>query len=307
MRPKPSSVRELSAKLFPSIAALLLALYLFWPTRLVAQEKPKAVELVFFYGLNSRGFSSDYLHQYSPPFEPGEALSSASHYQQFESTKSRGGAVSLGIFPGRYFGVELSYFHQCSPLAGTSSDYEVFLRYTSRPPPSYDPIEMSLHRTHPWPAPHGYLDLKILTLNPALRFSSGRRWQLGLSAGLASFFLKGELGPVAFTRFWLGGHSVLFSEEYKLLVRFIPNHQLGWYGAVSVSAGFAAGIGLTLDLRYYRSPVIPLKLEAADYDKDYEQQGIEPLTKMGPHLGLSRVLFRPNFLSLKLGLKLSFL
>lgn len=213
-----SKIRTIIPQVASRIIPVFLAIALFWPVRLVGQYKPKLLELVYFYGLNNHHFSSEYHHQYSPAFESGSALSSASHYQQFESTKNKDHTVSLRIFPEKYFGIGISYSYESSSLSGISSDYEVSLRNISRSPPSYDPVEVFFNRSNPWPNPHGYLNLKILSLNPAVRFSILRRWQLYLSAGLASFFLKGELGPIACTRFWLGGHSVLFSEEYKLLL-----------------------------------------------------------------------------------------
>ncbi|MGQ9471809.1 MAG: hypothetical protein ACUVR0_08995 [Candidatus Aminicenantales bacterium] len=263
--------------------------------------------MFIFTALIAAIFSSEYLQQYSPPLESGSALRSASHYQRFESTKNKDPTASLKIFPEKYFGIEVSYSRESSSLSGISSDYEVFLRYISRPPPSYDPVEVFFNRSNPWPNPPGYLNLKILSLNPAVRFLLLRRWQLHLSAGLASFFLKEELGPIAFTRFWLGGHSVLFSEKYKLLARLIPNHRLGWNGGASLSAGVINGVDLTLDLRYYRTPAIPLQLEAVDYDKDYTRQGIEPVRKLRAHLNLGRTLFQLSFFSLKLGIKIAFL
>lgn len=272
-----------------------------WP-----DNSRRLIELTFSWGLNSQNLSSSYQHQYSPPFESGEALSSGSHYLDLNSAKARGKFISLGLFPLKNLGVEIGYFYQSSPIDGQSSEYEVSIEYTSRPPPSYQPVKMTLNFKHAWPSPHGQLALKVLQVNPSLRLGEKSNWQLGLSSGVSFFFLKGELGPLAFTRFWLGGHSVLFSEEYKILARFVPNHRIGWNAGATIAYRLFAGLSLSIDFRYYSSPQIPLQLEAIDYDKDYEQQGIEPLLKIRPYLNLGQVSFRPSFFSLTLGLKSSF-
>ncbi len=272
-----------------------------------AEEMGRIIELSFAWDIRSHNFVSDYQHQYSPPFEPGQAVSSALHRLEFQTVRAKGKSILLGIFPTERLGIEISYFHLSSPLEGESSNYEVFLQYISRPPPWYEPVEVTVNWKSAWPPPHGYLDLKIFNLNPAIRLNLNHRWEVGLSAGLSSFFLKGDLGPLAFTRFWLGGHSVLFSEEYKLLARFIPNHIRGWNAGLSFSGRLLSGLSLFFNGRYFRSAEIPLRLEAIGYDENYQPPGIEPVAKMIPYLSLRQVVFRPSLLSLSLGLKLSLL
>ena len=256
--------------------------------------------------LSRHSFDSSYHHHYSPPFEPGEALSSASHHLALFSAKARGKFISLGLFPLKSFGIEISYFCLSSSIHGQSSDYEVLIEYISRPPPFYEPVKIALNFSHAWPSPHGQLDLKIINLNPCFRLVNKKTWGLAISFGLSSFFLKGELGPLAFTRFWLGGHSVLFSEEYKILARLLPNHKIGFNAAATFSRNLYDGINLFLDLHYYSSPKIPLRLEAIDYDRNYEQPGIEPLAKIRPYLAFDQIVFYPSLFSLNLGLKLKF-
>lgn len=295
-------------KSFLNLRPLIILALIFFSLSQIAwsENSQRLVELTFSWALNRQGLTSSYQHQYSPPFEPGEALSSASHHLDLNSARARGKFIALGLFPLKNLGIEIGYFYQSSSINGQSSDYEVFIEFTSRPPPLYEPVKMSLNFKHAWPSPHGHLALRIIQLNPSLRLGEKSNYQLFLSSGLSIFFLRGELGPLAFTRFWLGGHSVLFSEEYKVLAKFISNHRIGWNAGATISYRLLEGLSLSINLRYYSSPQIPLQLEAIDYDKDYEQQGIEPILKMKPHLNLGRVSFHPSFFSITLGLKSSF-
>jgi hypothetical protein len=304
---KPKQVGPSSAFLKATIFFIFSIWFLALTGSGRAEDRGRIIEFSFGWDVRSQSLGSDYQHQYSPPFEPGPAVSSAFHKLQFQTVRAKGKPIFLGIFPTEKLGIEISYFHLSSPWEGQSSDYEVSLQYISRPPPWYEPVEVTVNWKSSWPPPHGYLDLKILNLNPAIRLSLNHRWEVGLSAGLSSFFLKGELGPLAFTRFWLGGHSVLFSEEYKLLARFIPNHRRGWNAGLSFSGCLLKGLSLFFYGRYFRSAEIPLQLEAVGYDENYQPPGVEPLARMIPYLALRPVVFRPSLLSLSLGLKLSLL
>jgi len=286
-----------------------LILYLFlliFPefSRIAWADDLRRLELAISWELSGHSFGSSYQHQYSPPFEPGEALSSASHHLELFSTKARGRFISLGLFPLSSFGVKISYFYLSTSIHGHSSDYEVLIEYISRPPPFYEPVKIALNFSHAWPSPHGQLDLKILNINPCFRLVNKRTWDLAISFGLSSFFLKGELGPLAFTRFWLGGHSVLFSEEYKILARLLPHNGIGFNAGATFSRIIYGGLNLFFDIHYYSSPKIPLRLEALDYDRNYEQPGIEPLARISPYLAFDRVVFNPSLFSLNFGLKL---
>jgi len=292
-----------------SLLWLVLCLFLLiFPvfSRIARADDLSRFELAISWELSGHSFGSSYLHHYSPPFEPGEALSSASHHLELSSAKARGSFISLGLFPLKIFGVEISYFHLSASIHGQSSDYEVLIEYISRPPPFYEPVKIALDFSHAWPSPHGQLDLKIININPCFRLVNKRTWGLAISFGLSSFFLKGELGPLAFTRFWLGGHSVLFSEEYKILARLLPNHDIGFNTGATFSQNLYDGLNLFLDIHYYSSPKIPLRLEALDYDRNYEQPGIEPLARISPYLAFDRVIFNPSLFSLNFGLKFKF-
>ena len=58
------------------------------------------------------------------------------------------------------------------------------------------------------------------------------------SGGLAWVRVSGEAEPLGFTTFWLGGHSVLFSEDVRLRASLGPATSVGGY------LGAALGVDL---------------------------------------------------------------
>jgi hypothetical protein len=152
------------------------------------------------------------------------------------------------VFPSRHVGFQVFVSRVASDLGGTNTPYEIELRYTSRPPPSYQPTEVTIARTMAWPDTTGRLRQWTLGAGPALR------WQrpavsLVVSGGLAWVRLSGEAEPLGYTRFWLGGHSVLFSEEFRVRAALGPSSALAAYASGTFDVSLGRHVAATAGVR----------------------------------------------------------
>jgi hypothetical protein len=161
-----------------------------------------------------------------------------------------GGGIEVGVnlFPARSLGIQGFVARSSADFAGVNSPYTVQLRYISRPPPDYQPVPVAVSQSVAWPDTTGALRQMTVGVGPVARW---RRAPLTVEAagGLAWIRLSGEAESLGFTTFSLGGHSVLFADEFRLRVVLEPAWTFGGYlgGALGVDLG--RHLALTAGLR----------------------------------------------------------
>lgn len=160
----------------------------------------------------------------------------------------RGGEFGVNLFAARSVGIQAFVAYAATDLGGANSPYEIDLQYTSRPPPDYRPTLVNVRRNLPWPATTGRLRQWSLGVGPAVRW---RRAPVTLvaSGGLAWARVSGEAEPLGFTEFWLGGHSVLFSEEMRVRASLGPATGVGGYLGAALGTDLAPHLALTASVR----------------------------------------------------------
>jgi hypothetical protein len=168
---------------------------------------------------------------------------------------SGGLGVLLGLERalGPHVGLQLSADYGGAGLSGASGQYDLRTHYTSRPPPSYDPIEVSLERSEAQPEADGRLKTLAVALDLVVWTDLGARGRLGLSVGPAWLWTKGRAESLVYTAYFLGGHSTSFSEDYLVSFGF-PSSTLGLEAGGFAAVDLGRRVGLRLDLRYCRGP-----------------------------------------------------
>ncbi len=160
---------------------------------------------------------------------------------------ARGTGIDLGVnlFPSRHVGLRVFASRVAADLGGANAPYEVDLRYTSRPPPNYEPVPVAMRWSVDWPDTTGRLRQWTVGAGPALRWP-GAAVSAVVSGGLAWVRLSGEAAPLGYTRLWLGGHSVLFSENVQVRAALGPSTLFGGYvsGALDIALGPHAAVTL---------------------------------------------------------------
>ena len=162
---------------------------------------------------------------YSPPLLlDGDFTSHASQTVTLDSGWHAGFEGGTNIFLVPRAGIQVAFDWDSSALSGVNTPYDVALQYTSRPPPDNLPQLVNIHDTIAWPDTTGTLTRSAVNTNGVVRFGRPERVSATLSGGLSFYRVSGDVQPIAYTTYHLGGHSVLFRDSYRLAVAFEPTH-----------------------------------------------------------------------------------
>ena len=121
------------------------------------------------------------------------------------------------------------------------------------------PTQYTIERSDPQPDPEGHLRDLSFDLLAVGRFGDPRRIQLRLSGGLAILAISGDVQPVAFSHFQMGGHSVLFSDQHELTMAFERTWGFGAVAGVEVHRSLTRRAGLVAGIR----ALVPRTINAA--------------------------------------------
>ena len=198
-------------------------------------------------------FSTTYVSTYAPPFEYVTHTSTATQTMPLDAGAGPGVLLGVERALGRHVGLQLSAHYGAAGLSGAPGQYDLSMRYTSRPPPSYDPVEVSLQRSEAQPAADGRLKTLALALDLVVWTDLGPRARLGVSVGPAWLWTKGRAESLVYTAYYMGGHSTSFDQDYLVSFEF-PSSALGLDAGGFAEVDLGRRVGLRLDLRYGWGP-----------------------------------------------------
>jgi hypothetical protein len=141
-------------------------------------------------------------------------------------------------FPSPHAGIILRGGFRRSPLDGTNAPYHVAIDYLARQPPDFVERQYHYDRSTAWPDTMGHLDTWSFDAQASIATRANAAWRVHIDGGLSIIGLSGSFEPVGLTTFQLGGHSVVFTNEYQL--------ELG--SSRTWTAAFVASGGLTIPL-----------------------------------------------------------
>ena len=251
------------------------------------------------------GPAGSLVSSYSPPLLfDGDFTSRGGQTLRAETGAAVGLTGGVNVFPTRRVGIQLLFDRASFAVSGTNTAYTVALRYVSRPPPDNVPQIVNVDQSVAWPDTSGSLTQMALAFNAVVRIGRADRLSATISGGPAFYRLSGELQPLGFTTFRLGGHSVLFQDSARLALSLEPAHAAGFDigGEVSLAAGrhtaFIAGY------RYFGGPdanvaVSPTSVLNGD-EVIFEQSMADISSRLGPtplrlSVSSSRVFFGVRF------------
>jgi len=198
-------------------------------------------------------FQMTYASTYSPPFDNFPHASTATQSMPLDASAGPGVLIGVERSLGRHVGLQLSAHYGAAGLSGTPGQYDLSMRYTSRPPPSYDPVEVSLKRSEPQPGADGRLKTLAMALDLVAWKDLGAHGRLGVSVGPAWLWTKGQVESLVYTAYFMGGHSTSFSEDYLVSFEF-PASTLGLDAGTFAEVDLGHQVGLRLDVRYCWGP-----------------------------------------------------
>jgi hypothetical protein len=198
-------------------------------------------------------FVTPYTSSYSPPLPGIPHVSSATQTLPLDASLGPGLQLGLERSLGAHLALQFLGDYAASDLTGDPGQYDLRLVYTSRPPPSNDPVEVEVRRNEARPEATGRLKTWAAAVNLAAWVDAGRRARLGVSAGPAWLHAKGEAQSLVYTTYILGGHSVLFSDDHLVSFEF-PASGLGLDVGAFFEADLGRSVSLRVDARYFWGP-----------------------------------------------------
>jgi hypothetical protein len=202
------------------------------------------------------------IDSYSPPL----AGSTAGQTVQVVGANATGVGGGVNLFFSRHAGFQFLVESEAIDLTGVNGDYTVLLNYTARQPPDYvDRTYSSSSRftpcgmTEAWgcvPPTTGSLRETTLGFNAVGRWPAGRRVNVELSGGLSYYDLRGDAEALRYTVYRMGGHSTLFSEQYRLAYSVGPAHAFGANLGATLDVELGGGVCLMADARYFTAAAI---------------------------------------------------
>jgi hypothetical protein len=175
--------------------------------------------------IGNAGLDTAYRSRYLPAFD-GEHSGEAGQRFHLAGRRAEAWWASLAWFPGR-FGFEARVDAGRFVADAGSGPYEIAFHYQARQPPDYVPRDYTLMRSGSWGPVKASFHHATVSANAAARVNPRGRVRGTASGGLSLGAVSGRLAPVGYTTFRLGGHAVLFSEEYGIEVAFARTMALG--------------------------------------------------------------------------------
>jgi hypothetical protein len=176
-----------------------------------------------------------------------DAAGEARQFLTLDAGAARGFEAGINLFPARHIGVQAFVSRAGADVGGANTPYQVALRYVSRQPPTYDPVEYQLNQSIEWPDTVGRLVQWTAGAGPVVGWRT-RTLGVTASGGFVWARLSGDAEPLGFTVFHMGGHAVLFTDDFRVRASFGPDHRVSAFAGgafdVAVSDHVAANVGL---------------------------------------------------------------
>jgi hypothetical protein len=203
------------------------------------------------------GASGQLVSSYSPALLfDGEFTSHGAQTLVFRHTSAAGFEGGGNWFVTPYAGVQILVDRVSADVSGANGPYDVSLHYISRPPPSNQPIPVDVARSSIWPETAGSLTQLTMALNGVVRIGQPARVSATLSGGLSYYRLNGAVQPLGYTTYRLGGHSVLFEDDYRLALSLDPASALGYNLGGDLSLTVHRGVAVMVGYRYFGGPTV---------------------------------------------------
>ncbi len=270
-------------------------------------EPSPAARRVFEYWFGpsavSSGFDGTVATDYPATLDVGTAEGRASQRLTVNAPRHLGVGAGIGLFPARQVGVQFLLDYVTRELTGASSPYAVSLNYIAMLPPDDVPRQVHAGETIAWPAPTGSATQLTLSANGAWRYDAGRRLSVTISGGLTAFRSKGSGESLAYTRFWLGGHSVLSSSALATAFKFGPVTSIGFNLGGNLGINLAGPLDLIVDVRAFRDGDIRPEIELTRFVDRSEPAGELAVDALAERMAPIRASFDPSFARVFLGVR----
>ena len=198
--------------------------------------------------------SGTLVSSYSPPLlADGEFTSLGQQTLTFGGRSFTGFDSGINLFLSGQTGIQVLVDRASIDVSGINGPYDVTLTYTSRPPPDNQPQIVNIAQSAPWPQTSGSVTRTEVAVNAVRRVGHGRVTAT-FSGGLSAYSFGGSIAPLAYTTFRLGGHSVLFRDDYRLAGSFDASRALGFNAGGDLNVAANSHVALMVGFRFSGGP-----------------------------------------------------
>ena len=241
---------------------------------------------------------------YSPPLLfDGDFTSRGGQTLLVDTSRAIGLTGGVNIFPTRRLGLQLLFTRASSHVSGANGAYDVALQYVSRQPPSYEPQIVNVSQSTAWPNTSGSLTQAAVAFNALVRIGRPDRLSVTISGGPTYYRLSGDVQPLGFTTFVLGGHSVLFQEDYRLALALGPTHALGWDAGGEFNAAVGRHAAIIMGFRYFGGPLADVTVSPKTILNADQLTFLLPIADVASRLALAPARMSVSGSRLLLGLR----
>jgi hypothetical protein len=189
---------------------------------------------------------------YSPPLLlDGDFTSRGGQTLGADTGFAVGWTAGVNVFPTRWLGLQVLIDRASYDVSATNPAYTVALQYVSRQPPNDELQIVNVNQRSAWPDTSGSLTQMAFALNAVVRIGSTDRLGVTVSGGPTVFRLGGDVQPLGFTAFQLGGHSVLFQDDYRLALSVEPTFAFGLDAGAELNVAVGGRAAIVAGYRYF--------------------------------------------------------
>jgi hypothetical protein len=250
------------------------------------------------------GFDGTVTTDFPEKFDYGESTGRGTQQLTLRAPRRLGVEGGIGIFPTRHAGVQVRLHYVTRDLSGTSSPFAVTLDYTAMQPPDYVARQYHFEGTRDWPAPTGTATELTVNVDGAVRWDAGARLSGTVSGGLSVVRTKGSAESLAYTRYWLGGHSVLFSSTYAASFDYGPVISIGLDIGGDLGVNVAGPLDLLVGFRYVRVGGIMPTVRLTRFVEPTEFVGDLSVTTVAARMAPIEASFNPSFARIFFGVRI---
>ena len=288
--------------------ALLLSSILLAAGLPAREAKKRPLEIFAFFNLNFGSLDTAYPNRHTLESSPGFEGSYASQALAIQGKAREGFSTGLSLFLSDDLGLKLGLNYARNLLSGENSPYQVHLQYVSRQPPDYTPHQVINDQSIEWVPTRGSVKNLFLALNLQYVLFDYRRFSASLSAGGGISRVWGDFSPLGYSEYWLGGHGVLFSQQYLVRLAIPSSYRASLNADCELGLRISERITFAAKFAYFFcgsvsfSPAIDNVLYYYSLDKVDENT----LSRIKSRMTLNALKIKPSFLALNLGIKYHF-
>jgi hypothetical protein len=268
---------------------------------------PRSIEFFGGVALSGSGQPGHLTTAYSPPLLPaGEFSSRGGQTLSLEPQQGVGFEGGVNVLRTRHFGFQVAVSRSTADLDGANGPYSVDITYVSRQPPDNTPQTFTMHESLRWPDTTGSVSLLTASLNGLVRLKHSDRLSATVLAGVSYGHLSGTTSQLGYTTFRMGGHAVMFSDEYKLALSLGSTSIIGFNlgGELDVPAGRRTAV--TIGYRYFGAPARDVTVRVSSILNAGEVANEDTVASISQHLPLAPVRLEASGSRVVAGVKVAF-